>query len=216
MIKRVIFDIDNTLIDWKTEYNDKVREVLEEFNEKREEAEIKKLQEALNEYENYYLTFNLDKMVEFVRKYTDINYSKEIIKGILDMWGTCVPQFCPIENIETLKYLKDKYELVILTDWFLKPQFNRLKLLKIDKFFSKIYTAENAKRKPNKEAFIQAIGEYKPEECIMIGDSYERDVIGAINSGLYAVWYRGKKEMCENLNEKVTIIEELSDLKDIL
>ena len=50
----------------------------------------------------------------------------------------------------------------------------------------------------------------------MIGDSYERDVIGAINSGLYAVWYRGKKEMCENLNEKVTIIEELSDLKDIL
>lgn len=216
MIKRVIFDIDNTLIDWKTEYNDKVKEVLDKFNEKREEAEIKKLQEALNEYENYYLTFNLDKMVEFVRKYTDINYSKEIIKGILDMWGTCVPQFCPIENIETLKYLKDKYELVILTDWFLKPQFNRLKLLKIDKFFSKIYTAENAKRKPNKEAFIQAIGEYKPEECIMIGDSYERDVIGAINSGLYAVWYRGKKEMCENLNEKVTIIEELSDLKDIL
>lgn len=216
MIKRVIFDIDNTLIDWKTEYNDKVREVLEEFNEKREEAEIKKLQEAFNEYENYYLTFNLDKIVEFVRKYTDVNYSKEIIQRILDMWGTCVPQEYPIENIDTLKYLKDKYKLVILTDWFLKPQLNRLKLLKIDKFFSEIYTAENFKRKPNKEAFIQAMGEYKPEECIMIGDSYERDIIGATNCGLYTIWYRGKKEMCESLNPKVVVIEELSELKDIL
>ena len=216
MIKRVIFDIDNTLIDWKTEYDDKVKEVLTELNEKRKESEIKNLQEAINEYENYYLTFNLDKMVEFVREYTNIKYSKEVIQKILDMWGTCVPESYSVENIDTLKYLKNKYELVILTDWFLKPQLNRLKLLKIDKFFSEIYTAENAKRKPNKEAFFQAIGEYKPEECIMIGDSYERDVIGAINSGLYAVWYRGKKELCENLKEKVTIIEELSDLKDIL
>ena len=31
MIKRVIFDIDNTLIDWKEEYNQEINKVLDEL-----------------------------------------------------------------------------------------------------------------------------------------------------------------------------------------
>lgn len=216
MIRRVIFDIDNTLIDWKSEYDNKVEEVLEKYYIKKNKEEVQKLKKAFDEYENYYLIFNLDNMIKFIREYTNEYYSSEVIKSILEEWGNCVPNNYPDENVEILKYLKSKYELVILTDWFYKPQFNRLKLLNIDTFFDKIYTAEKTKRKPNKEAFIQAIGKYKPEECVMIGDSYERDILGAINFGISAIWYKGEKEKIESLNDKIEVIQNLSELRNIL
>ena len=38
--------------------------------------------------------------------------------------------------------------------------------------------------KPNKEAYLRAIGDSKLEECIMIGDSITRDIQGAANIGM--------------------------------
>ena len=83
--------------------------------------------------------------------------------------------------------------MVCLTDWYKEPQIKRLKKTNILKYFQDIYAAENTKRKPFKEAFMQAIGENKPEECIMIGDSFERDIEGALKAGLQAIYYNPKE-----------------------
>ena len=39
--------------------------------------------------------------------------------------------------IETLEYLKDKYDIVLLTNYFIEPQIGRLKKVGIDKYFSR-------------------------------------------------------------------------------
>ena len=33
-----------------------------------------------------------------------------------------------------------------------------------------------------------------PEECVFVGDTFKKDVIGAMNAGMHAVWYNAKKK----------------------
>ena len=120
-------------------------------------------------------------MTESINNYTKKNYPEEFIYKITKKWENCVPEKIDENILKLLEYLKTKYELVILTDWYEDQQSERLQKIDILKYFQKVYSAENTKRKPFKEAFMQALGDNKPEECIMIGDNFERDIKGALN-----------------------------------
>ncbi len=219
MIKRVIFDIDNTLIPWKKEYNIEINHSLEKLNIEYVDEDVKNISKAFDEYENEYYIFDKELMADFINKYTSKNYPKELIYTIIEKWENSVPDKIDKSIIELLEYLKSKYELVILTDWFKKEQSKRLEKTNILKYFSNVYCAEKTKRKPFKEAFMQAIGNYKPEECIMIGDDIERDIKGALNAGINAIWYNSNNEIkdieCKK-NKKYKMITKLEQLRDIL
>lgn len=213
MIKRIIFDIDNTLIDWKDEYDKVINNVLEKLNIQCSNQKIEKIREGFYNYELENYTFNKEKMSEFINKYVGINLPKELVYGVIEGWGNCAPSNLNLELGNLLKYLSDKYELVCLTDWFEEAQINRMKIAGIYKYFKCVYGAEKTKRKPFKEAFERAIGELMPKECIMIGDDLERDVKGAMNMGMEAIWYN-KNGKITDLNCKV--IKKLDELKNIL
>lgn len=208
MIKRVIFDIDDTLIPWEKEYDKEINKALDELKITYIDKEITQISKALSEYENVYYTFNKEKMAEYINEYTKKEYPKEFIYNIIKKWENCVQEEIDQEIIETLEYLKPKYEIVSLTDWYADSQKARLRKLGIDKYFETIYSAENTKRKPFREAFMQAIGTNKPEECIMVGDNLERDVKGALEAGLQAVYYT-KNKIEEKEFYTISKIEEL-------
>lgn len=212
MIKRVIFDIDDTLIPWEKEYNEEVKNALEELKIVHTAEETEKISEAITEYENQYYTFNKEKMSQYVNEYMQKEYPKELIYNIIKRWESCVPNKIEKKIIETLEYLKSKYELVILTDWYASSQKERLIKIGIEKYFKIIYSAENTNRKPFREAFIRAIGENKPEECIMIGDDIERDIKGAINAGLQAIWYNPKNKETDIDCITISKIEKLRNI----
>lgn len=216
MIKRVIFDIDNTLIPWKEEYYDEINKVLDSLNIEHTKDDYNKIKEAFSEYENEYYTFDRKLMLDYINKYTKKQYPKEFIYGCTNRWADSVPQKLDESVINMLKYLKDKYQMVILTDWYADQQIERLEKLNILKYFSKIYSAENVKRKPFKEAFLQAIEDNKPEECIMIGDDFERDIKGALNAGLHAIYYNPKNNAIKDENSKYYTISRLDEIMNIL
>ena len=226
MIKRVIFDIDNTLMPWKKEYDNEIGIVLKELGIEYTEEETKKIRKALIEYENNYYTFNTKLMIDFINKYTKKNYPEEFIKKLINRWSKCAPENLPEATIKTLEYVKNKYEVVTLTDWYKEQQVKRLEKAKILKYFQEVYAAENTKRKPFKEAFMQAIGENKPEECIVIGDDFQRDIEGALKAGLQAIYYnpnnteQNEKISFYNLknNEETKQIKyyTISELKEIM
>ena len=226
MIKRVIFDIDNTLMPWKAEYFSEIYTVLNELNIECTEEDFLKIQKAFSEYENNYYTFNTKLMIDFINKYTEKNYPEEFIEMLINRWSKCAPEKLPESTIKVLEYVKSKYEVVVLTDWYKDQQVKRLEKAKILKYFQEVYAAENTKRKPFKEAFIQAIGENKPEECIMIGDNFQRDIEGALKAGLQAIYYnpnnteQNEKISFYNLknNEETKQIKyyTISELKEIM
>lgn len=217
MIKRIIFDVDNTLIMWKEIYDyNNIKHSLEEFGINNDDKTISEISQAVQSYEKCHEYFNKEKMAKYIKTQTNINIDVNFINiwtNNLAIYG--VPKEPEKGLIETLEYLKQKYELVILTNWFGQCQLNRIKNIGIDKYFSKIYCAETVKMKPSKESFLSAIGNNKPEECAMVGDDLNKDILGAINAGLKGIWINNQN--IEKIKGFDYIeISKISELKNIL
>ena len=93
---------------------------------------------------------------------------------------------------EILQYLLDKgYVLHLLTNGFEETQHSKLHYSGLKKYFKEVITSEGSNSlKPQKEIFDFAFTKCcaSPEECIMIGDSIEVDIQGAINAGIDQVF----------------------------
>ncbi|MEJ7767591.1 MAG: YjjG family noncanonical pyrimidine nucleotidase [Chitinophagaceae bacterium] len=104
----------------------------------------------------------------------------------------------PLRNIlfphtlEILQYLTDKkYKLHLITNGFEFTQHSKLRNSGIDKYFIEVITSEKSNSlKPRKEIFEYAFSKTKSQchECIMVGDSIEADIQGAINAGIDQVY----------------------------
>jgi putative hydrolase of the HAD superfamily len=93
---------------------------------------------------------------------------------------------------EILQYLSNKgYKLHMITNGFEHTQHCKLASCGISSFFIEVITSEASNSiKPKKEIFDYAL--YKTgaraEQSIMIGDSIEVDIIGAMNAGIDQVY----------------------------
>ena len=91
-------------------------------------------------------------------------------------------------TIEILDYLTGKgYRLHLITNGFEKTQYSKLENSGIGHYFNEVITSEGSNSlKPHKEIFEYAFQKTKarPEESIMIGDTIEVDILGAINAGI--------------------------------
>lgn len=212
MIKRIIFDLDNTLIEWKNEYWDGVEEALKFEHIKYTKQDIKDIENAMNKYESEYNIYTKENMLECINKYIKIKVNMEFLEKCLEHFSNCAPNKMNKEIYETLEYLSKKYELVVLTNWFEKQQAKRLETVGILKYFSKVYAPETFLIKPNKEAFMKAC-QNKPEEAVMVGDNLKADIEGAINAGLKAIYIN--KNVEKSSKDYITI-NEFSELKNVL
>ena len=93
---------------------------------------------------------------------------------------------------EILQYLLNKnYELHLITNGFEKVQHSKLKYSGLDIFFKEVITSEGSNSlKPNKEIFEFAFKKTNadPASSIMIGDTIDVDIQGAINAGIDQVF----------------------------
>jgi putative hydrolase of the HAD superfamily len=95
-------------------------------------------------------------------------------------------------TLEILQYLTGKeYRLHLITNGFEKTQHSKLQYAGISGFFSEVITSESSNSlKPHKEIFDYAlrVTGAEPAESIMLGDSVEVDIQGAINAGIDQVY----------------------------
>lgn len=99
--------------------------------------------------------------------------------------------------LEMLIYLKSKnYQLHILTNGFEESQKLKLKHSGILRFFKNIITSDcTGFTKPNPIIFNHAltISNATPQNSIMIGDSFDADILGARSLGMKTVFYNPKQ-----------------------
>ena len=123
-------------------------------------------------------------------KIADEMLAKDMSIRFLDLLPTRTILFP--HAIEILKYLTDKkYELHLITNGFEKTQHSKLKHSGLDRYFKKVITSEGSSSlKPNKEIFDFAFEMTGAErrESIMLGDSIEVDIIGAMKAGIDQVF----------------------------
>jgi putative hydrolase of the HAD superfamily len=94
--------------------------------------------------------------------------------------------------IEILDYLTQKgYRLHLITNGFEKTQLSKIENAGLSGYFGEVITSERANSlKPHKEIFEYAFRKTgaEPAESIMLGDSIEADIQGAINAGIDQVY----------------------------
>jgi putative hydrolase of the HAD superfamily len=115
-----------------------------------------------------------------------------------------------------LDYLSSKYKLHIITNGFEHVQQRKLENSGIAQFFKTVLTAEKVGvKKPHPDIFLSALktAEVLPENAMMIGDSLEADIQGALKLGMQAIHFNSHNE--DHHNECV-IIDHLSDLTNLL
>ncbi|TLS48426.1 HAD family hydrolase [Paenibacillus antri] len=95
---------------------------------------------------------------------------------------------------ETLRQLSGRYRLAILTNLDAATAKELWLRLKLHRFVleTDVFAAPAGMKKPEQRLFraVAASLGTPPRHCVMVGDSYRRDVVGAVRSGWQAVWIR--------------------------
>lgn len=102
--------------------------------------------------------------------------------------------------LELLEYLHSRYKLHIITNGFEEVQKLKLKNSGIAHFFTTVTTSEEAGvKKPNPVIFEKAYQKagVLPVRSVMIGDSFEADILGAAAAGMNTIFYNYRKEIME-------------------
>lgn len=92
---------------------------------------------------------------------------------------------------ELLDYLYPHYQMAIITNGFKEVQFDKLTRSDLSRYFKKIIISEEVgAQKPNPEIFEHALKSMNApkRKTLMIGDSWEADILGAQKSGLDQVF----------------------------
>jgi YjjG family noncanonical pyrimidine nucleotidase len=118
---------------------------------------------------------------------------------------------------EILAYLRPKYPLHIITNGFNEIQAIKMQAGKIDHYFEHIVTPQNSGfKKPDAEIYYYALDlvGVKPRECLMIGDTFYTDVLGAMAVGIDAVFFNPNDQ--RHPERPTYEISHLKELKGIL
>ena len=106
----------------------------------------------------------------------------------------------------SLEAVKTLYEMGISigigTDMTTRMQYEKLEHLGFAP--SHIVTSQEAGfEKPHPEVMALCVRKAgcAPEECVFVGDTFKKDVLGALDAGMHAVWYNVKeKALPENVD----------------
>lgn len=117
---------------------------------------------------------------------------------------------------EVLHYLQDKYHLHIITNGFKEVQHIKLDACNLKPHFKQIIISEeHGFNKPDLQIFrlAQEVTGAKLEDCVMIGDNFEADILGALNAGWKAIYLSANPK--ENSNPNFNQIDRLIRLKEM-
>ena len=224
-IKHIFFDLDHTLWDFEANSRATFIKIIKDNN----------VNVDFEKFLNYYKLVNL----EYWRLYRNNAISKEKLrygrlKDTFDKINVVVSDntihLLSEEYIkhlssfnkvfdgtyEILDYLSEKYTLHIITNGFSEVQNLKMVNSKLDIYFENIITSESVGvKKPNPRIFQHALEQANAtsSESVMIGDSWEADIMGAKNFGIKPIYCNFENQ---SVGESVISIENLLDLKKYL
>jgi putative hydrolase of the HAD superfamily len=225
-IKHVFFDLDHTLWDFEKNSDLTFEKIFFKHTIKTDLSGFLKIYKPLNiEYWKLYREEKINKEeLRYQRLKTAfdaINY--EISDDLIDILAIdyieCLPDYNHLfeGTFEILEYLKGKYKLHIITNGFEEIQTKKMESSRILDYFSTLVTSESVGvKKPNPKVFNYALEKANAQSnnSIMIGDSIEADIEGALSVGMKAIHVNFEKEKVNNVN--FNTITSLLDLKQYL
>ena len=133
------------------------------------------------------------KMERFARAMQDVGASPDNATAIGEDFLRCygrLPYLCHGAR-EVLDALAGRVLLGCITDGFTEVQHCKLETTRIDRHFDFVLTSEEVGvTKPDPAIYAAATGAARcaADEIVHVGDSFEKDVVGAMAYGMRAAW----------------------------
>lgn len=226
MYKYLLFDVDNTLLDFNLgercalesvlahyplsftdevyqryhKINDDLWKLLEKGGIEKSRLRVVRFETLFNEFGFAGAEIAKDISVEFMEEMTE---QAQIMDGA----------------IEVLEALYQKYELCIITNASAQTQQKRLGKTPFHKYFKKYFISDDmGVHKPQREFFekvVADIGSSNLSEYLVIGDSLTSDIKGAVDFGIDSCYFDRNCVGSGELSPTYTI-NRLTDLLNIL
>ena len=201
MIKNVLFDLDDTLLDFHRAEAEAIRHTLREIGIDATDETVG-LYSRINrscwakletgEYTRDQVLHNrFDFLFEALGVEGDAHATQKLYEYRLSLGAYYVDG-----AEELLNALYGKYRLYLATNGIVNVQSRRIKDSGIGKYFEDIFVSERiGYNKPDKRFFDAAfsrIDGFKHEESVMVGDLLTSDIRGGINAGIKTVYFNPK------------------------
>lgn len=224
-IKHVFFDLDHTLWDFEKNSAKTFKHI---FTENNIDVDIHKF---LHYYKSinfeYWRLYRVDKISKEALRYGRLrdtfdkikfNATDELIHLLSEEYIKYLSTFNYLFDgaIELLDYLNRKYDLHIITNGFNEVQNKKIVNSKIDRYFSQIITSEMVGvKKPNPKVFEYALEKAgaKANESVMIGDSWEADIMGAKAFNMNVIYCNFDNE---SVDESISSVKNLYEIRKYL
>lgn len=221
MIKAVIFDLDNTLIDFMTMKKISCDAAIAAMIGAGLNADKSRAVKGLfSLYDKYGLE---EKMIfqKFLKKMTKKIDYEILASGIVAYRRVRAGFLEPYPHVaEVLFELRQRgIKLAIVSDAPRLKAWIRLVSMKINHFFDVVVAFEDSKElKPSTKPFRIAFKKLrvKPQECLMVGDRPERDIKGAKKLGMITCFakYGNPKAKSSEADYEISDIKELIEIAE--
>ncbi|MBL0106856.1 MAG: TIGR02253 family HAD-type hydrolase [Ignavibacteria bacterium] len=195
MIKAIIFDLDNTLVDFMLLKRAAVDAAINAMIDAGLNITFEKAKERINsiydaegiEYQQVF-----DHMLKEILGKVDYKIMSAGIVSYRKAREAALKPY-PLVLPTLIELMKMGLKLAVVSDAPSKEAWLRLSYINFQHFFDVVITYdETRERKPSPVPFNMALKELdlKADECLMIGDWAERDMVGAKSVGMKTVFAR--------------------------
>ena len=224
-ITDVFFDLDHTLWDFDTNSTLAFKKI---FSERHPAIEINSfIKEYLPFNQSCWKLFQYNKITHEELRYNRLKFTFDALQYsitdqeidfISDQYIELLPEHNHLFEgaFEILEYLNSKYKLHIITNGFAEVQQRKMNNARLTGYFTTITNSEMAGvKKPNPVIFEYALNlaQAKKETSIMIGDSLDADVQGALDVGIDAIYFG---ETSADIHTSIKQVNHLLKLKKYL
>ncbi|MDI3498310.1 HAD-IA family hydrolase [Archaeoglobus sp.] len=205
-IKAVIFDLDNTLVDFVEAKMEACRAVVEKAGCGDADELLHYFLRQRHGFESHYniADYLRDKGV----------YSEELYRECCEIYEKVKLESVRVyEGIrEVLEKLKQNYRLAVVTDAENGHAISRLEKAGLLNFFDVIVSADmTGKRKPEPDSPLLALKKLNvgPEEAAIVGDSLRRDIQAGKRLGMLTIYAAyGDRNFFESRKEEADFVAE--------